>query len=67
MQVIERNSSPIVSKNNSINTGLASTMSAFSTFKPMGKKKITTDIKQINQHDELKIESDAYDLIRKAL
>ena len=70
MQVIDKNSTSVngaIMGKNLISAGLAFTISAFSTLKPMEKEQITPNIQQENQFNELKIESDAYDIIRKTL
>lgn len=69
MEVIDKKSSSIVSgkiSRNIIAAGLAFSIStASSTFKPIDKA--SSFKKSQNQYNELKIESDAYDLIRKKL
>jgi len=52
---------------NLITASLAFTISAFTTLKPMDKEEIIPNKKSQNQYNELKIESDAYDMIRKLL
>ncbi|RUM69631.1 MAG: hypothetical protein DSZ07_04255 [Sulfurovum sp.] len=53
---------------NIITAGLAFTLSTFTALKPMDKENIISNKKsQNNQYNELKIESDAYDMIRKLL
>ena len=53
---------------NLITASLAVTISAFTTLKPMDKEElIPNNKKSQNQYNELKIESDAYDMIRKML
>jgi len=71
MQVKDKNQSSVnsatLTSKNIISAGLAFTISAFTTFKPMDNEQIIPDTKQSNQFNELKIESDAYDLIRESL
>jgi hypothetical protein len=70
MQVIDRKNSSVSSSavgKNIINAGLAFTISAFTTLKPMEQEQVIPDKKQPNQFNELKIESDAYDIVRKSL
>ena len=71
MKVMDKDSPSVrsgaVVGKNIISAGLAFTISAFSTLKPMEKEQIIPDRKEQNQHNELKIESDAYDIIRKSL
>jgi hypothetical protein len=66
----EKNSSVLrggVMSKNIITAGLAFTLSAFTTLKPMDKEELIPNKKSQNQYNELKIESDAYDMIRKLL
>ena len=56
----------VISKN-IITAGLAFTLSAFTALKPMDKEELIPNKKSQNQYNELKIESDAYDMIRKLL
>ena len=52
---------------NIITAGLAFSISAFTTLKPMDKEAFAPSKKSQPQNNELKIESDAYDMIRKLL
>jgi len=72
MKVIEKNSSHVSSGavvgKNIITAGLAFTLSAFTTLRPIEKEQqIIPDREKNSQFNELKIESDAYDMIRKLL
>jgi len=71
MKVIDKNSS--VSSSSSVGVGkslitasLAFTISTFASLKPVeNSDKVAPNTEQkMNQYDELKIESDAYDMIR---
>ncbi len=68
MKVIDRkkSSTGVVTGKNIITAGLAFTLSAFTTLKPMDKGELVSKKSQ-SQNNELKIESDAYDMIRKLL
>jgi len=71
METIDKNSSRTssgaVMGKNIITASLAFTLSTFTTLKPIEKEQIIPDAKHQNQYSELKIESDAYDIIRKSL
>ncbi|SFV65009.1 hypothetical protein MNB_SV-14-1535 [hydrothermal vent metagenome] len=70
MEIINKKNS-LVARNgmskNIITAGLAFTLSTFTTLKPMDKGELNPNKKNHNQYNELKIESDAYDMIRKQL
>ena len=69
MKVIDRkkSSNGVVTSKNIITAGLAFTLSTFTALKPMDKEELVSNEKSQNQYNELKIESDAYDMIRKLL
>lgn len=51
---------------NIITASLAFTLSSsFTTFKPIGKVDIASSQKSKNEYNDLKIESDAYDMLRR--
>jgi hypothetical protein len=71
MQVIDRNHSFVAGttemNRNIIGADLAFTTSSPSTSKLMEKEQFIPKIKHPNQSHKLKIESDAYDMIRQSL
>ena len=70
MKAIDKKNSSVIRGGtmgkNIITAGLAFSISAFTTLKPMDKE-FTPSEKTKSQNNELKIESDAYDMIRKLL
>jgi len=72
MKVIDKNSSVSSSSTgvgkSLITASLAFTISTFATLKPVdNSNKTVPNAQKMNQYDELKIESDAYDMIRTLL
>jgi hypothetical protein len=66
MKIINKNSSSVCSRDVK-GKNIIGTISTYYTLKPMKKEKTISDIKQRYKSNELKVESDAYDLIRKSL
>jgi hypothetical protein len=71
MKVMDKKNSSLVSGStmgkNIITAGLAFSISTFTTLKPIDKEEFAPSKKSQNQFNELKIEIDAYDMIRKLL
>jgi hypothetical protein len=71
MKVMDKKNSSIVRggamSKNIITAGLAFSISTFSTLKPMNQEEFAPSKKSQHQNNELKIESDAYDIMRKLL
>jgi len=71
MEVITKKNSSVVRDRvigkNIITAGLAFTLSTVTALKQMDKENLIPNKKSQNGYNELKIESDAYDMIRKLL